>query len=418
MSFQQGLSGLNGAAKNLDVIGNNIANVSTVGFKNSRAEFADVYANSLYGIGSLYGTGGAEVGIGAHIVGVAQQFTQGNITITNNPLDVAINGDGFFRLSDGGAVSYSRNGQFHLDKDGYLVTNTGINVTGYTSLTLDPITNQVTGAANLGNIQIDLNDLDPRATADLSMVLNLDSQAAVTGPFMATDPSTYNYSTTATVYDSLGGSHSLTFYFTKSAANTWSVNATIDDVANALTPANSPLTFDTAGAIATGQTATLTAPAAWSTALGIDPVAINLDFTTGTTQFAGSSGVSAISQNGYTRGRVVGVSIDADGIVSGRYTNGLSRPLQQLVLSSFRNPNALVPLGNNQWAASGESGAEVLNAPGDGVAGVVQAGATEDANVDLTAELVNLIVAQRLYQANAQTIRAQDQVLQTLVNLR
>jgi flagellar hook protein FlgE len=414
MSFQQGLSGLAGASKNLDVIGNNIANVSTAGFKSSRAEFADVYASSLYG------TGGVQVGIGTQIVGVAQQFTQGNISITNNPLDVAINGDGFFRLSDSGAVTYTRNGQFHLDKDGFLVTNTGVNVTGYTSLTVDPVTNTVTGAANLGNIQVDLNDLDPQDTTLMTMVMNLDAgENDISATFDPDDPSTYNFTTTATVYDSQGGDHSLTYYFTKTAANTWTVNATIDDTTNAMTLSSSALTFATDGSITPAdQSRTLTSPAGWDTALGVDPLSVTLDLTAGTTQFAGNSGVSALSQNGFARGRIVGVAVDAAGVISGRYTNGLSRPLQQLVLANFRNPNALVPLGSNQWAASGESGAEVLNAPGDGVAGAVQAGATEDANVDLTAELVNLIVAQRLYQANAQTIRTQDQILQTLVNLR
>ena len=414
MGFQQGLSGLNGAARNLDVIGNNIANVTTVGFKTSRAEFADVYASSLYGMG------GVQVGIGTQITNINQQFTQGVISITNNPLDVAVNGDGFFRLSGSGGISYSRNGQFHLDKDGFLVTNTGENVTGYTTLTLDPATNSVIGAADLGQIQIDLNDLEPKPTTEMDLVVNLDSQALTLSspPAPPLSASDYNYSTTATVYDSEGGSHSLTFYFTKVGANSWEVNATIDNASTALTPANSPLTFNTDGTVATGQTLTLADDGTWSSALGVDLLSINLDFTTNTTQFAGSSGVNSISQDGFSRGRVVGVSIDENGVVSGRYTNGLSRPLQQIVLANFRNPNALVPLGNNQWASTGESGSEVLNAPGDGIAGAVQSGATEDANVDMTAELVNLIVAQRLYQANAQTIRAQDQVLQTLVNLR
>ena len=414
MSFQQGLSGLNGAAKNLDVIGNNIANVSTVGFKQSRTEFADVYANSLYG------SGGIQVGIGTQVVNVAQSFTQGNITTTNNPLDVAVNGDGFFRLSDDGAISYSRNGQFHLDKDGYLVTNTGVNVTGYTTLTLDT-NNNVVGAADLGNIQIDLNDLQPAATSMVDMVMNLD--AAATTPAGAFDPlvaDTYNFSTTMTVYDSLGQSHSMQLYYVKDAvtAGTWNVYAYLDGATDQVdlggAGGSHTLSFDTEGQLvpASASIAGVTHPIT-----GANDLALNFDFS-GTTQFAGDSGVIAISQDGYSRGRVVGISIDENGVIFGRYTNGLTRPLQQLVLANFRNPNALVSLGNNQWASNSETGTEVLNVPGEGIAGVVQAGATEDANVDLTAELVNLIVAQRLYQANAQTIRAQDQILQTLVNLR
>jgi flagellar hook protein FlgE len=419
MSFQQGLSGLAGATKNLDVIGNNIANVATAGFKQSRAEFADVYASSLYG------AGGVQVGIGTQVLNVAQQFTQGNISLTNNPLDVAVNGDGFFRLNDQGAVTYSRNGQFHLDKDGYLITNTGLNVMGYTNLTLD-VNNNVIGAANLGNIQIDLNDLQPQATSSMDLVLNLDAGVPLplktTAGFNPNTASTYDFSSTFTVYDSLGVDHQLTLYYLNTAdaaaSSTWSVFAYLDgnqlDLDAAGAPAYHDLVFDSAGTLTPATATTSNQPYAVAPAQNMT---IAFDFT-GTTQYAGDSGVTAVSQDGYARGRVIGVTIDENGIVNGRYTNGLTRPLQQLVLANFRNPNALVPLGNNQWAAISETGSEVLNTPGVGVAGAVQAGATEDANVDLTGELVNLIVAQRLYQANAQTIRAQDQILQTLVNLR
>ncbi|NTV95917.1 MAG: flagellar hook protein FlgE [Thiobacillus sp.] len=416
MSFQQGLSGLNGAAKNLDVIGNNIANVSTVGFKQARTEFADVYANSLYG------TGGVQVGIGTQVVNVSQSFTQGNITTTGNPLDVAVNGDGFFRLSDDGAITYTRNGQFHLDKDGYLVTNTGSNVTGYTTLTLDT-NGGVIGAADLGNIQIDLNDLEPQATSQIGMVLSLDANADALDvtAFDPTIAATYNFTTSTTVYDSLGTAHTLQLYYVKDDASTttsdWQVFGYLDGTGNQIDLGNADgshtLSFDDMGQLSSGA-------AISGISASVPPAAdLALDFDlTGVTQFAGDSGLISVSQDGYARGRVVGVSIDNNGVIFGRYTNGLTRPLQQLVLANFRNPNALVSLGNNQWASNSETGTEVLNTPGKGIAGVVQSGATEDANVDLTAELVNLIVAQRLYQANAQTIRAQDQILQTLVNLR
>ncbi len=428
MSFQQGLSGLAAASKNLDVLGNNIANVGTVGFKSSRAEFADVYANSLYG------SGGVQIGIGTQIVKVAQQFTQGNISLTNNPLDVAINGDGFFRLNDNGAVLYSRNGQFHLDKDGYLINNTGLNVMGYTSLTLD-LNNNVVGAANLGNIRIDLNDLQPQPTTTHAAVLNLDATSVPpTAAFVPWDATTYNFSTTTTVYDSLGTAHSLTLYYAKQAAptvNTWDVYGYLDgydptmtnpatnqlDMNGAAAGVAHTLQFDNAGTLVTATANTTNAPYTIPPAGSTQDLTIAFSFA-GSTQYAGESGLTALSQDGFARGRVVGVSIDESGVISGRYTNGLTRPLQQLVIANFRNPNALVTLGNNTWAANSETGTEILNTPGQGIAGVVQAGSTEDANVDLTQELVNLIVAQRLYQANAQTIRAQDQILQTLVNLR
>lgn len=414
MSFQQGLSGLNGAARNLDVIGNNIANVSTVGFKQARAEFADIYANSLYG------SGGIQIGIGTQVADVAQSFTQGNITTTGNPLDVAINGDGFYRVSNDGAISYTRNGQFHLDQNGYLVTNTGANVTGYTSLTVDALGN-VVGAADVGNIQIDLNDLEPQATSQIGMVVSLDASA--TSPSVAFDPAnaaSYNFTRSTTIYDSLGVSHALQLYYVKdgstATSSDWHVYGYLDgnqvDLDGAGANDYHTMTFDSAGQLTVGATisgVTMSVPPA--TDLSID-----FDFS-GVTQYAGDSGLISVTQDGYARGRVVGVSIDDNGVIFGRYTNGLTRPLQQLLVANFRNPNALVSLGNNQWAANSETGAEVLNTPGKGIAGAVQSGATEDANVDLTSELVNLIVAQRLYQANAQTIRAQDQILQTLVNL-
>jgi flagellar hook protein FlgE len=418
MSFEQGLSGLNSSSKNLDVIGNNIANSTTVGFKSGSTQFADVYATSIFGGSDL------QSGIGTKVTDIAQQFTQGNTTVTNNPLDVAINGDGFFRLSNNGAITYSRNGQFHLDANGYLVNSTGQNVMGYTALTTNS-SGTVTSANTLGNIQIDLNNLAPNPTSTLSMVVNLNANAsvidrtgAITGtavPFNAADSSTYTYSTTATVYDSQGGSHALTYYFSKTASNTWDVNATMDGN-SAITVGISPntLSFNAAGALTSSPLFTATTTGLAAAGVSELSVAMNL---TGTSQVAGSSGVNSISQNGYAQGQIVGVSIDSNGIISGRYSNNLTRPLQQILLASFRNPNGLIPMGNNQWEAGQAAGSEVLNSPGAGLAGSVQSGATEDSNVDLTNELVNMIVAQRQYQANAQTIKAQDTIMQTLVNL-
>jgi flagellar hook protein FlgE len=409
MSFEQGLSGLNASSKNLDVIGNNISNASTVGFKQATTQFADVYANSVYG------SGGLQNGIGTKVAAVAQQFTQGNTTVTNNPLDVAINGDGFFKLNAQGATTYSRNGQFHLDANGYLVNSTGQNVVGYTSLTTNA-SGAVTSVSNPGNIQIALNNLAPQATTTLSTAVNLNAtSAAASGGFDPAISSTYNYSTTATIYDTQGASHSLTLYFSKSAtANTWAVNATVDGVSGTVSPSAIPLTFDASGQLTSPTSATSLTFSALPTGATLGPVAWDL---TGSTQVAGKSGVNSISQDGYAQGQIVGVSIDSSGIIYGRYSNNLSRPLQQLQLASFRNPNGLIPLGNNQWAASQAAGSEVINTPGVGIAGTVQSGATEDSNVDLTNELVNMIVAQRQYQANAQTIKAEDTIMQTLVNL-
>ncbi|MDP2788324.1 MAG: flagellar hook protein FlgE [Pseudomonadota bacterium] len=427
MGFQQGLSGLNAASKNLDVISNNIANVGTVGFKSSRAEFADVYATATFGAGDL------QSGLGAQTVSVAQQFTQGGLSVTNNPLDVAISGSGFFRLSGEGGTTYTRSGQFRLDKEGFLVTNTGENVTGYTQLTLDSAFN-VVGTTSLGNVQIDLDGINAQATSDLSLNLNLDAAAvAPTVAFSPTTSTSYNYSTSVTVFDSLGSEHSIQYYFRKEVApdNTWSAYAYMDGTATGLWPVGDQLdlnllntstlpaggahtmTFSSAGNLITGTSATN----ASVTPPGAAPLIIAMDFT-GSSQYSGGSGINSVSQNGFQSGNLVGLSIGDDGVIAGRYSNGVTQPLQQLVLVTFRNPQSMIPVGQNQWVSTIDAGAETINNPGEGVAGLVQAGSVEDSNTDLTGELVNLIVAQRLYQANAQTISAQSTILQTLVNLR
>ena len=427
MGFQTGLSGLNASSKNLDVIGHNVANSATVGFKASQAQFADVFA------ASLSGGGASQVGIGTKLANVAQQFTQGNITATNNPLDIAINGRGFFRLSDAGAISYTRNGQFQLDKDNYIVTSAGLNLTGYQA----DASGTITGA--LGNLQLNTADIDPTITSTIAIGANLDSRlTAPTAPlvagtltgtapnFNAPDPASYNSSTSLSIYDSLGNAHTATYYIVKDSAapNTWNVLMTVDNGVNnagAITPVTS-LTFDTSGKLVTPAGPPLGAvtgvPVAWNASLGVtSPQVLDFNFL-GTTQFGSAFGVSTLSQDGFTSGRMAGFSIAADGTVQGRYTNGQTRTLGQVTLANFANPQGLQQLGDNQWAESASSGAPLVGAPGTASLGVLQSSATEDSNVDLTQELVNMIVAQRAYQANAQTIKTQDQIQQTLVNLR
>lgn len=408
MGFQQGLTGLNAASKNLDVIGNNVANAGTVGFKASQAQFADVFANSLTG------AGGVQIGIGTKIADVAQQFTQGNITVSNNPLDLAINGKGFFRMDQNGVVSYSRNGQFHLDKDGYIINSTGLRLTGY-------------GVDNNGvilqtaptDLQVSAADLTPRASTKAGIGVNLDSRLSppATSPFNPTDPTTYNNSTSLTVYDSLGNPQIVSTYFVKSAtANTWNVYGTVTDPTGTTTALNGgaslgTLTFSTTG---TYTASTVTAISIPVTTGAASPLVITPDFST-STQFGSPFGVNTLTQDGYSSGNLSGFSIGANGIVQGRYSNGQSRNLGQVVLANFVNPQGLQPLGDNQWAETSSSGAPLVGAPNTASLGVLQSSAVEDSNVDLTAELVNMITAQRVYQANAQTIKAQDTILQTLV---
>jgi flagellar hook protein FlgE len=404
MGFQQGLSGLNASAKNLDVIGNNIANTSTAGFKAGVAQFADVYATSLYG------SGGLDVGIGTKVADVAQQFSQGNISVTSNPLDIAISGEGFFRMNQDGVITYSRNGQFNLDKDGYIINSATQRLTGFVA----DATGSIVGGTPV-DIQISLAPSPPQVTIDAKLIANLDSQKpTIAGAIDPADATSYTSSTSLTVFDEAGNDHGLVLYFQKSAANTWDVDSYVNgtQVGSTFT-----MTFDTDGTLLTPAAATsLTIPAA-TLGSGAGALTFDLDLTD-FTQYGSTFGVSFVSQDGFASGRIAGIAVDREGVIQGRYTNGQTRTLGQVVLYSFLNPRGLQPIGNNQWFETSESGQPTAGTPGSGVLGYVQSGAVEESNVDLTAELVNLIVAQRMYQANAQTIRAQDQILQTLVNLR
>jgi flagellar hook protein FlgE len=405
MSFQQGLSGLNAASRNLDVIGNNVANASTVGFKGASALFADVYANSLSS------SGATSAGIGTSVVAVQQQFVQGNISTTSNPLDVAINGNGFYRMDTAGTITYSRNGQFHLDKDGFIVNAEGGRLSGYG---VDAAGNIV--ASTPAPLQVSSSQLQANMTTAASIGLNLDSSKAVaTGTFDPTDSTTYNNSTSMAVYDSLGNSHSLATYYAKTGANTWAVYGTFDGTP--LAASLGTLTFKSDGTLDTTAT---TLPFNVSVALtngATTPFAYTLDYGKAT-QFGSSFSVDTLTQDGYTAGLLSGYSIAADGTLQGQYSNGQARTLGQIALARFTNDNGLEPIGSNQWRESAASGQAIMGTPGSSNLGAVQSGAVEDSNVDLTNELVAMITAQRVYQANAQTIKTQDQVLNTLVNLR
>ncbi|OGT04042.1 MAG: hypothetical protein A2143_08620 [Gallionellales bacterium RBG_16_57_15] len=630
MSFQQGLSGLNSSAKQLDVIGNNVANAGTVGFKQSQAQFADMYA------ASLAGGGAAQVGTGSKVAAIVQQFTQGNITNTSNSMDMAISGQGFFRLIDqGGSVMYSRNGQFQVDKDGYVVNNQGHKLSGYL-----PDASGVIIPGQPLPILLNAADLAPRQTASVVIGANLDSRAAtpVNPTFNPVDPTSYNSSTSLTVYDSLGASHVGSLYFQRqviaptsapgiiaagattatlastagmgvgntitlpgaggagpsttspaiiaASATTATVASAVglavgdnitlpgagaagpattdtlgtaigattvtvgsaaglavgDNIAIAGNPgavtitgiagnvltfapattaitapgaavtstkalvatitgiAGNVLTFGTATTTATLANATITstkaltttitgiagnvvtfAPATttatlagatiasnagsanWNTYFAIDGVLVPVAGTALTTltfntlgqlasttpasvplgtmasaaftptgaaaqtvtfnfsqisQYGGNFGVNSLTQDGYSSGRLSGFNTSSDGTIQGRYSNGQSRAMGQILLANFTSPQGLQPMGNNEWVESAASGGPLIGTPGSSSLGVLQSSAVEESNTDLTAELVNMITAQRVYQANAQTIKAQDQVLQTLVNLR
>lgn len=407
MAFQQGLSGLNSSSKALDVAGNNIANASTVGFKSSATHFADVYGASLQG-GS-----GSQVGIGATLGAVAQQYSQGNITSTNNPLDIAINGTGFFGLSQNGSTTYTRNGQFHLDKNGYIVNDQNRSLLGV----LADSTGNIPQQPPTDQLKVDFVTGTPNPTSEAALTANLDSRAtAITATFDPTNQNTYTSSTAMNVYDSLGNPHTLTYYFVKSASNAWDMYTQID----------STLTPTTATALSFSSTGQLSVPASGNVTLNVPAATLGtganaLSFTidiSNMTQFGSSFAANDRTQDGFAPGNLASISVSKDGIVQVRYDNGQTRDVGQVALFNFRNANGLASIGNNQWTETADSGQPTPGNPNTGIFGVLQASSVEESNVDLTAELVNLIVQQRNYQASAQSIKTQDQILQTLVNLR
>jgi len=428
MAFQQGLSGLNTSSKALDVISNNVANASTVGFKAGNTVFADVYASALSGAVS-----NIQIGIGSSVIAVRQAFTQGNLATSANALDMAINGNGFFRMElNDGTIGYTRNGQFDVDKDGYIVDSLGDKLTGFEVLSTSSATSSVfAGVPSV--LKIDTSNIAPNATQGVdgvTLYANLDSRdvnpTVDTPPGPAFDPladpipaDSYNSTTSLTVYDSLGNAHSLSLYYIRNdpaTDNTWTVYGSLDgDTPTLLTGA---LEFDEYGAIVDPVASVLPfSRTAAELANGAADLSFSIDVS-GSTQYGSPFGVNELSQNGYSTGQLAGITVTDDGIIQGRYSNGQSRDIGRLALANFASPNGLISLGNNLWAESPASGQPIVGAPGTGVLGVVSAGMVEESNVDLTAELVNMIVQQRNYQANAQSIRTQDQVMQTIVNLR
>ena len=414
MGYGQALSGLDASSQALDVIGNNIANSATVGFKTARAEFADVYANSLWGSSST------AVGIGTSVAAVAPIFTQGNITTTGNPLDIAINGQGFFREVNNGVATYSRDGQFSLNANGDIVNSTGAQLTGYPAGPNGSISSTPPQPLTLSTAPV-----PPSASTTANFTLNLPANATPpTGTFSPTNPTTYNSSTSMSLYDSLGNAHTMTMYFVNSATpGTWDVYGTVDGTS--LPTQLGSMTFNSSGALsgvnsgtATGSTNPAgTMSLAFTPTNGANPVNVAVSFPS-STQYGVPFAVSSNIQNGYTTGQLAGFSIGSDGTILGNYTNGQTVAQGQIALANFTNPQGLAALSNNQFAETSASGAPVVGAPGSGSLGSLQSGALEQSTVDLTTELVNMISAQRAYQGNAEMIKTEDQVQQTLMTLR
>lgn len=402
MAFRIAVSGMKAATADLDTTGNNIANSSTTGFKQSRAEFADIYAVSNLGSSQ------DAIGQGVQLTAVAQQFSQGNLSFTDNSMDLAINGQGFFVLDDNGSQSFTRAGQFGIDKNGFVANSTGQKLTGFGA-----VNGSVNGA--LGPLQVSSANLQPQASSKVDVGVNLDANGtAPSGAFDPSDPATFNNSSALSVFDSLGSAHTATLYFAKSSTpNQWASYLRIDGD-NAQTTATQTLTFNSSGQL------TAAMPVSYGTFTptnGAAPITLNVDYT-GTTQVGAPFGVNKLSQDGYTTGQLTGLDIDETGLMLARFSNGQSTVQGQVAIANFSNPQGLKPNNQTTWVETGTSGAPLIGVPGSASLGLVQSGALEQSNVNISEQLVNMIEAQRNFQANAQVIQTEDQITQAVINIR
>ncbi|AIU66178.1 flagellar hook protein FlgE [Vibrio coralliilyticus] len=396
MSFNIALSGLDATNTELNTISHNIANASTYGFKGARTEFAAVYNGMQPG--------------GVEVASISQNFDKnGSVSGTGRAMDLAINGNGFFVTKDSaGQLLYTRSGVFGTDKDNYVIGNTGAKLQGYS---VDGNNNLLTGAT--GDIKISTSSLAAKATDKMEFIANLDATNSIVdqtvNPFDPNNTDSFNSSYTTKVYDSQGKPHTVTQYFTKTADNAWEVNVQVDGGAGAVSTV--AMTFNPDGSIATPTGAyNVSFPAA-----GANPMSIDIDLS-GSTQFGTGFGVSTNNPNGYTSGELAGVRVEDNGMVYATYTNGQSQLQGQVVLADFANPQGLSKVSGTAWTQSFSSGAPVMGVPGSGTLGDLTPGALEGSNVDLTSELVNLMTAQRNYQANAKTISTNDKLTQALFN--
>lgn len=428
-SLYTAVSGMGANGVSLSVIGDNIANLNTIGFKASRIAFGDVLSQTITGI-----AGSSQVGRGVLVSGVSPLFTQGSFETTTNALDMAVDGDGFFIVSDGSARYYTRAGQFSIDKNGNIVNPDGLILQGY----LADASGTITGT--VGNLQISTKQSPANMTTKAEIAVNLDSKATVpaaaftldsNGDGVNDDPANYNFSTTVTVYDSQGGSHQVTLYFVKTADNAWEVHYVHDDPANPgqlIDAGTQSLTFDTNGALIDDNSGTpisfnfgtaVTSPQDitfnYGTGTGETPAGTGLD---GTTQFASDFAVINLTQDGYSAGALKNVVISEDGVITGIFTNGQTRPIGQVALARFVAPTGLTKLGRNLYAESFDSGQPIVGMPETSGLGRVLSHTLELSNVDLAEEFVKMISAQRGFQANSRIITTTDDLLQEMINLK
>lgn len=398
MSFQIALSGLNAASTDLQVTANNIANANTIGFKSSRAEFSDVFSGDAVGIGN-----------GVRLTDVRQEFTQGNVEITSRQLDLAISGNGFFITSDGGSLLYTRNGAFGLDASGFVQNAEGERLQVYPAVGLDQFN---TGA--LIDLRITTETAPPVASTQVDMNINLPGQAQPppVPVFDPADPRSYNHSTSTVLFDSLGVSHTATYYFARTGAG-WDVHMTFD---GATVGTGQPFTFNSTGSIATPANGLVAFPTI-AQSNGSNPMTVNLNLA-GTTQYGADFTVNSINPDGQAAGRLRGIEIDQTGIIYARFSNGQSQSLGKIALANFSNPEGLRKVSDTSFQETFSSGIPQRGEATESNFGLIQSGSLETSNVDLTEQLVKMITAQRLFQANAQVIATQDTVTQTIINIR
>jgi len=430
MSFNIGLSGLSAASKQLDVTGNNIANVNTTGFKSSRAEFADVYS------ATKLGTGAKTIGNGVNLANVSQNFGNGGMDSTGNVLDMGVQGNGFFVLSGNGSLSYTRAGTFKTDKNGFVTNTDGTaKLQGFAA---DVNGNIIPGV--LTNLRIDTSNLSPQTTTKIGSTLNLDSKSAViAAPFDATNTATYTKPFSTTIYDTQGNAHSLDQYAVKTGSNTWNVYSLIDGrnpngtaatVGGATDPVPVAVTFDSAGKLASiggvaGQTSitvagwvpgTVTAGVWTANGAASNAAGIAIDFTK-TTQFNADTARNSITNDGYATGQITDVTIDATGVISANFSNQQHKAIGQVALATFTNEQGLQAVGGTSWKETFSSGQPAFDGGTVGTNGSIVSGSLEASNVNLTSELVDLIKGQSYYQANAKTISTQSSIMQTIIQM-
>ncbi|PWF62560.1 flagellar hook protein FlgE [Shewanella sp. BC20] len=398
MSFNIALSGLQATTQDLNTISNNIANASTSGFRGGRSEFASIY------------NGGQAGGVG--VMSTTQNFSKGgSLTYTGRQLDMGIQGEGFFVLkgNDGGAM-YARAGMFHKDSQGFITDPVGSRLQGYS---VNAMGRLQTG--NVGDLQVQTASLAAKATTEVNMVSNLDARVDVIPPAVPAVPfdpkniDSYHSIGTTSVYDSLGTEHVVTQYYVKTAPNEWTVNYTLDGT---LLPDQTTLKFDSKGILdptTTKDTFDLTL------SNGASPLKFDINFDK-STQYAAKYNNSSLSQDGYTSGELKGVRLDDNGMLYGTYTNGQDQLQGQVVLANFSNPNGLSAVSNNAWVATNTAGQAIIGSPSTGTMGTVTGGYLEGSNVDTTAEMVNLMSAQRNYQSNAKVLDVNSTMQQALLN--